>query len=92
MTYPSKPCAISSISSNRIPTRSCNITQTSKLKDNHMNTDNITIGRNVTLTLAIIRRIGARQAIIDARVRRKQRAIACVRALLNAINPRRIKP
>ena len=57
-----------------------------------MNTDHITIGRNVTLTLAIIRRIGARQAIIDARVRRKQRAIACVRALLIALNPRRTKP
>lgn len=61
-----------------------------------MHTDTITIGRNVHLTVAIIRAVAARQARNEAKKQRRNRiirAIKCVltlspaRATVNQIKP-----
>jgi hypothetical protein len=47
-----------------------------------MHTDTITIGRNVHLTIAIMRAVAARQAAAEAKMQRKNRIIRAIKRTL----------
>ena len=53
-----------------------------------MHTDNITIGRNAHLTIAIMQAVAARQAVVEAKKQRKNQIIRTIKRILFLIPAR----